>query len=75
MSSENEETLEWCTARVSCDGRVTATYRWSGNDIDGQDQYDDEDVAEWTDSDIRDLVSGLVGIEGDDVKKIQIERE
>jgi hypothetical protein len=67
-------TLEWCTVTVDPEGIATAAYRWSGNDVDGHTQHD-EDVSGWPDKDIRACMAELIGAEGADVDVIEVVRD
>ena len=67
----DEQKLEFCQVDVA---GTLIHYRWEGNDIDGCDSFD-EDVSSWSDSEIREMASGVVGIEDPgDIKLIEISR-
>jgi hypothetical protein len=74
MTKNSEERLLRCKAHVDDEGRLSMTYRWSHLDVDGHDSHD-EDVSDWSDRDIRDLVASLIGIENEgDIEKIEVVR-
>lgn len=74
MSNQEEipQHLERCTVTVGPEGRGSAVYRWSGNDVDGRVTFD-EDFADWTDREIRECAAAIIGIEElGEIRKIEV---
>lgn len=61
MKGEDGQICERCEVVVDC-GQATATYRWAGMDVDGHETIDD-DVTEWSEGEIRDMMADMIGIE------------
>lgn len=66
--------LEYCRARVDFEGNLTLKYRWSKLKVEGSMAHD-ENVLDWSDDDIVDLVADLVGIPDEEVEKVEVLRD
>lgn len=63
------DVLNYCVVTVT-DRTAAVRYRWNDK-REGSDLIDD-DVSEWTDEEIREVVANIVGIEDDDREKIEV---
>ncbi len=52
------------------DGRATVYYKLSSLDVSGQDAIDD-DVSEWTDLEIKDVIALMLGLSAADKEIIE----
>ncbi len=70
--------LDFCRVRLepdhdNVDGYVgTVRYHWEGYQVNGSDTLEDVG-ADWSDDDVRKYAAEIVGIEGDDVARIEVE--
>jgi hypothetical protein len=60
MKGEDGETCAHCTITI-IDGYAHAEYQWVGLLVPGRDRHD-EDVSDWSDDEVREVVGGLIGI-------------
>lgn len=70
MSTESEQ-FQYIRATVS-DGELTINYRLRMNPSAGRMTHD-EDVSEWADKEIKELIAGLIDVPSDELHKIEIE--
>ena len=66
-----KEEYEYITAEVDC-GTLVVRSKLKDNPRESRDRHD-EDVSEWTDSDIRQCVKGLLALDSEETKIIQVE--
>lgn len=72
VSPGESGTYDWVTATV--DGEdVSLDYRCTGLDIDGSDGFEDENLGEWSEGEIRDVAGSMLGIMKEDRHKIKVE--
>ena len=61
MKSGDGDICDRCRVNIDFEGNAVAIYRWKSLDVDGRDVLD-EDVTDWSDDEIRDVVAGVIGI-------------
>ncbi len=67
----DDERFEWIKATVDYEGELSITYQVSGLSTTGRDDHD-EDVSDWKDKEIKDLVKRLIGVPDDQADLIEI---
>lgn len=72
MTAEDGGVCEWCRVTINTSGQARADYKWAGLDRQGSDALD-EDVSEWSDQEVREVVAGIIGVE-DGIDEIEIHR-
>lgn len=64
----------WIKATVM-EGKLSWSYRACECEVDGSQSFDDEDVSNWSDDDIRDLTTLMLDVHADQVGMIEISWE
>lgn len=57
---------------IGCE-EVRLSYRCTELDRDGSDGFDDENLQDWSEDDIRDFAGSMLGIVKEDRHKIKVE--